>query len=188
LARYDLVGGRMKVLVRDPAEVTAVEAFERVFAFNNEANVRRKGFSVSANLFCSREVFSAIGGFRTGVSEDVDWCRRAVAAGYRIGYAPLAVVGHPARRTWREITRKWRRLNAETFGLFRDRPVGRLSWLLRNLLLPASAVVHTPKALLSGSLANWPQRAGAIAILYRLRIWRLFDAITLLWRRDDQRG
>ncbi|HEY2708145.1 MAG TPA: glycosyltransferase [Caulobacteraceae bacterium] len=180
LADHDFVGGAMRVLVEDAARLTPAEAFERVFAFDNAAYVARKGFSVTANLFCPRAVFEAVGGFRTGVSEDMDWCYRARAAGYRIGYAPKAIVGHPARRTWQEITTKWRRLNAEQFGLIKDRPLGRWRWLAKSALVPASALAHTPKVMASDQLGSLGQRLGALAMLYRLRLWRSADAMRIL--------
>jgi GT2 family glycosyltransferase len=180
LSHADFVGGAMKVLVDDPARLTAAEAFERVFAFDNAAYVERKGFTVTANLFCRRTVFEAVGGFLVGVSEDMEWSHRARDAGYRIGYAPCAVVGHPARRSWAELTTKWRRLNTEQFGLIKDRPLGRWRWLARNALLPASALAHTPKVMRSAQLSSLKQRLGALGVLYRLRLWRLVDAAQLV--------
>lgn len=180
LDRGDLVGGRVCVLVQDPKQPRPAEAFELVFAFDNERYVRDKGFTVTANLFCRRDVFDRVGGFRVGMSEDLEWCQRAAATGYRLVYEPLAVVGHPARRTWQELRSKWQRLSAETFALTFDRPLGAVRWLLRSLLLPASAVAHTPKVLLSPHLATWSQRFGALAVLYRLRFWRLGAALGLL--------
>lgn len=183
LADFDLVGGRMRVLVDDPEHMTGPEAFEVVFAFDNETYVTRKGFTVTANLFCSRAVFDAVGGFKVGVSEDLEWGLRARWLGYRIGYAARAVVGHPARRTWPELQRKWERLSAETFGLVASGAGGRSRWLLRALALPFSAVVHTPKVLRSPALHGLGERVSALGVLYRLRAWRLIDALRLLARR-----
>ena len=78
LDRYDVVGGAMTVLADGP--LTAAEAFERVFAFDNADYVLRKGFTVTANLFCPKAVFQAVGGFRVGVPEDKEWSHRATAA------------------------------------------------------------------------------------------------------------
>jgi GT2 family glycosyltransferase len=181
LDRFDFVGGRVKVLVDDEARMTGQEAFERVFAFDFETYINRKGFTGSGNLFCSRIVFDGAGGFRAGVSEDVDWSRRARARGYRLGYAPLAVVGHPARKTWAELTTKWRRINRETFRLLEDRRWGRFIWLLRNGLVPLSAFVHAPRVLTSRALNTPGQRASAIATLFRLRLWRSADALRILF-------
>lgn len=185
LAGYDFVGGGMKVLVEDPARLSETEAFEREFAFNNKAYVEAKGFTVTANLFCSRELFDRVGGFRVGVSEDFEWCERARSAGYRLGYAPLAMVGHPARRTWPELLAKWRRLNSETYALFRSSKAGRLKWVLRSAALPLSALAHTPRVVASRKLTGVRQKFGALRVLYRLRLWRFVDALRLSVSKGD---
>jgi GT2 family glycosyltransferase len=180
LADYDFVGGRVRVLVDDPQHMTGVEAFERVFAFDFKTYITKKGFTGSGNLFCSRKLFDAVGGFRTGVSEDVEWSQRATAAGFRLGYAPLAVVGHPARRTWVELTSKWRRVNSESRLLLAEKKGGRARWILRNLAMPASALAHSPKVMMSEELETLGQRVAAIGVLFRLRLWRCLDAFQLI--------
>jgi GT2 family glycosyltransferase len=179
LEGHDFIGGRVKVLVDDPRRMTPAEAFERVFAFDFKTYITKKGFTGSGNMFCARTVFEAVGGFRTGVSEDVEWSHRARAAGYRLGYAPCAIVGHPARRSWPELVNKWRRINLETYGLARQR--GQLSgWIFHTVALPASAVAHSPKVLTSTELDTFPQRMAALGVLYRMRLWRLADSLRLL--------
>jgi GT2 family glycosyltransferase len=179
LSEYDFVGGRMEVLVDDLADMTPVEAFERVFAFDNEKYVLTKGFTVTANLFAHRKIFDACGGFKTGVSEDLEWSQRASAAGYRLGYAAGAIVGHPARRTWPELKRKWERLNFETYGLSAGARFRRLKWLARSLLLPPSVVIHARRAFTSPELFTLKQRLGAVQILAVLRLWRFADCLRL---------
>jgi GT2 family glycosyltransferase len=174
-----VVGGKMIVLVADPSRPTPAEAFELVFAFDNESYVRKKGFTVSANLFCARAVFDRVGGFGVGVSEDVDWCRRATAAGFSIGYEPGAIVGHPARRDWPELVRKARRIDTESYGLMKGARFGRIRWLARSLALPASALVHAPRVLTSVRLPSAASRAGALAMLFRMRAWRFWDSLRL---------
>ncbi|QGP78202.1 glycosyltransferase family 2 protein [Sphingobium sp. CAP-1] len=183
LAKQDFVGGKMIVLVPDTARMTGAEAFERVFAFNNRRYVEEEGFTVTANLFCPRTLFDRVGGFRTGLSEDLEWCRRATDAGYRIGYVEEAVVGHPARANWAELVGKWRRINAETFGLFVSRRHGRLQWALRNLALPLSVLRHAPMVMRSAALPGLATRLRALGTLARIRLWRMGDAYRLLFRR-----
>lgn len=180
LAGSDFVGGGMRVLVGDERRVTGAEAFELVFAFDNQAYVERKAFTVTANLFCPAALFRQVGGFRVGVSEDLEWSHRARDAGFRIGYAPEALVGHPARRDWRELTAKWRRLNHETYGIVAARPQGKLRWFARSLMLPLSALAHTPRVLTSSRLHSPQQKLSALSTLYRLRVWRSIDALALL--------
>jgi GT2 family glycosyltransferase len=180
LAGADLVGGRVTVFTQDPDRLSPAEAFECAFAFDNARYVQRLGFTVTANLFCWSSVFADVGGFDNGVSEDLEWSHRARAKGYRLAYSPEAVVAHPARRTWPELVAKWRRLNAESFALMQRRPAGALTWLLRTLLLPPSAVAHTPKVLASRNLSSWRDRLAAVNVLFRLRLWRSWDALRLL--------
>ncbi len=80
LERAPVVGGRMTVSTSECK--SGAEAFESVFAFDNEDYVTRKGFTVTANLFCSRKTFDEVGPFRTGVSEDTEWCWRARDRGF----------------------------------------------------------------------------------------------------------
>jgi GT2 family glycosyltransferase len=180
LSTYDFVGGRVKVLVEDQTHMTPTEAFERVFAFDFKNYITRKGFAGAGNLFCSRALFQQVGGYRSVVSEDVDWSRRARAKGYRIGFAPEAIVGHPARRTWRELHAKWRRINAEMYQLAAERSAGVVWWFLRSLLLPASAFAHTPRVIFSRELNGLDQRVAALGVLYRLRFWRFGDSLRLI--------
>lgn len=185
LESCDFAGGKMIVLVPDAARMNGVEAFESVFAFNNRRYVEQEGFTVTANLFCPRAVFERVGGFRTGLSEDLEWCHRATAAGYRIGYAESAVVGHPARADWADLVGKWRRINAETFGLFLNRRRGRVRWAIRNLGLPLSVLAHAPVVMRSDAISGLSNRARALGTLARLRLWRMGDAYRLLLRRPN---
>lgn len=180
LTAYDFVGGKVVVSVDNEQQLTPTEAFERVFAFNFKDYIERKSFTGSGNLFVARSIFDDVGGFRATVSEDVDWSHRAVAKGYRLGYSPGAVIAHPARRTWAELRDKWRRIHRESFALARGRPRGRSRWLAKTLLLPISAVAHAPKALFSKRLKSRRERSGALAILFRLRLWRFVDGLHLM--------
>jgi len=179
LAGHDVVGGSVHVLVDDPERLTPAEAFERIFAFDIEQYLERKGFVGSGNLFCRREVFNQVGGFATGVSEDVDWCHRALAQKFKIGFAPQAAVGHPARRSWAELKRKWSRINSQTYVLKLKNRHGKLHWILNCFLLPISALVHTPRVLMSQKLSG-RQKIAALVILYRIRFWRAWDYCRLL--------
>jgi GT2 family glycosyltransferase len=181
LENVDIVGGRMKVLVSDPQRMTPTEAFERVFAFDNERYVKQKQFTVTANLICHKSTLARVGEFRIGVSEDLEWCHRARDLGFKLGYAPGAIVGHPARETWPDLRKKWLRMNRETYQLYRQRSFGSLRWLLRTALLPLSAVAHVPRVLIHPELTSARQRVLAIVVLFRLRFWRTADSLQLLW-------
>lgn len=178
----DLVGGRVDVAVEDAAALTPAEAFETVFAFNNERYIREEHFSVTANMFVTRDVFDRVGGFRSGVSEDVDWGRRAHALGFRWLYAPDAAVAHPARRTMEDLVRKWRRITAEGFALARERPGGRARWLVHNWLMLLSLPLFAPRAWTSGRVRLRRDRVNVLRVLAWSRWWRFREAHRLAFR------
>jgi len=179
LDHYDLVGGRVVVSASDEGHISPTEAFEKVFAFDNRRYISAKHFSVTANLFCRRDHFRLVGPFHGDVSEDRDWCLRAREAGLRIGYAADAVVVHPGRRDWQELRKKLTRLNLETREWYAQSGFGRTRWLMRSLLLPASAIAHTPKVVFTRRLSTIGQRLGALRVLYRSRLWRFGNALAI---------
>jgi GT2 family glycosyltransferase len=180
LDRADVVGGRMIVTVDDPMRVTSAEAFELVFAFNNRRYVERRGFTVNANMFVRRDVFTKVGLFRAGVPEDVDWGARATALGFRLQYAADARVEHPARRDWPDLIRKWRLTTSNHYALARMRRFGRLRWFARSWLILFSPLIHIPVALLSRNIKSFDHRLKAIIVLVRLRAWRFVECNRIL--------
>lgn len=176
----DIVGGRMVVCVDDRMRVTLTEAFELVFAFNNRRYVERKGFTVNANMFVWRDVFTKVGLFRAGVPEDVDWGYRARALGFRLRYATDAVVEHPARREWSDLIRKWRLISTNHYALAREQRFGKLRFFARSWLVLISPLVDIPLVLLSGKIKSFDQRLKAISILVPLRAWRFVESNRIL--------
>jgi glycosyltransferase involved in cell wall biosynthesis len=187
LSTSEMVGGRVEVEYEDLACPTAVEAFERVFAFNVRRYVEKLGFGVTANMFVPRGVFDRVGGFRPEGPDDLEWGQRATAAGYRWRYRPEVVVAHPARRDWAELTQKWRRLTQMASVAMLEKPNGRVRWFLRSFLILASPLVHWTTVATSSKLDTVEQRLGAIGVLFRIRFWRFIEANRLL-REYDQRS
>lgn len=181
-ARPDLIiGGRVRLFDETPPPRSGAEAFEHVFAFNQQDYIRAKGFSVTANLIVPRAVFAAVGDFRGGLSEDLDWCHRATAAGHRLVYDPALAVGHPTRSDWPALRRKWRRLTRETFELYPPGAAARAAWAGRALAMPVSILTHLPRIWRHRGL-NTGEKARAAATLARLRlarmVWMLGQALT----------
>lgn len=169
----DVIGGTISVFDETPAPRSGAEAFETVFAFDNRAYIERKGFSVTANLLTRRDVFEATGPFRPGLSEDVEWCQRAVARGYRLVFAPGLQVRHPTRSDWAALRRKWWRMTQEGFGVNGASGPARLRWAAKALAMPASILVHAPRVLRHPALAGPLERARALGTLARLRLTRM---------------
>lgn len=171
--RADLVGGRIDVFDETPPPRTGAQAFEAVFAFDNRGYIEKKGFSVTANLLTRRDVFDAVGGFRTGLSEDADWCLRARAQGYSLVYADELRVAHPSRGDMAALLRKWRRLTEESFALNGRHARSRLRWGLKALAMPLSVLAHTPRVLTHPALRDRGERWRAWTTLQQVRHLRM---------------
>jgi GT2 family glycosyltransferase len=182
----DFAGGRVDVLVEDPRRMTAAEAFESVFAFQNEAYVKGRNFTVTASMFVWRSVFESVGGFENGVPEDKDWCMRAVRQGYRIRFAPKSIVGHPARRTMPELKRKWRRLTIESCEGARREGRGPILVLARQWAALLAVVPHAFVPLVSSRLSGMRNRILAIGALARIRVYRLAIAHQTVLRSSGE--
>ncbi len=169
---YDFVGGNVITTCREPGRPNAVEAFEMVFAFDFKQYIEKVGFTGTGNMFVSRAVFDAVGPFRSGVSEDIEWSQRARALDYCLGYAPNAVVCHPARREWSELKKRWARMLDERYLLACERRFGRTKWAVATLAMPFSVIPHAWRIMRSERLNRWQDRLCSIVILARMRIWR----------------
>lgn len=180
-AAGDIVGGEITLFDETPPPRSGAEAFEAAFAFDNRGYIERKGFSVTANLLTRRDVFAATGPFVHGLSEDLDWCLRARAQGFRLVHAPALRVGHPARADWPALARKWRRLTEESFALRPPGAAERAKWALRALAMPVSVLAHAPRLLRHPALSPGEKLAG-LATLGRIRLarmgWMLRQAAT----------
>ena len=177
LKRFDVVGGKVSIMFDKGHRLNGVEAFEAVFAFDNKSYIEKKGFTGSGNLFVAKSVFKAVGGFKKGVSEDVEWSRRATSCGFTLGYAEDAEVGHPPRRSWDELRTKWRRLSRESYLLSKEKRFGSVVWLIRCAATPLSALIHTPKMLFTSRVSDVRSRCKGVVVLYRIRVWRLYEGV-----------
>jgi GT2 family glycosyltransferase len=143
-----------------------------VFNFNFRRYIEQVGFTGTGNMFVSRRIFDDVTGFRPTVAEDMEWSFRARGMGYRLGYAERAVVGHPARRSWLELERRWTRMLLEDYALIQEQKFGRPRFVLKALAMPLSIAPHALKVVSSTRLPGMRSKVGAIAVLLRLRLWR----------------
>jgi glycosyltransferase involved in cell wall biosynthesis len=181
IGQADIIGGAIDVFDETPPPRSGAEAFETIFAFDNRAYIETKGFSVTANLVTTRTTFERTGPFRPGLSEDLDWCHRATAAGAGLAYDENLRVAHPTRPDWPTLRHKWRRLTDEAWGLRQATLPARTGWVLRALAMPVSVAAHAPRIFFSPRLDGPGERFAAFATLLRLRllrcVWMLRQAL-----------
>ena len=166
-----VTGGAVALFDETPPPRSGAEAFETVFAFPQEMYIRRRHFSVTANMLVPREVFERVGPFDGSRAEDFDWGRRAHALGIALHFEPRLRVAHPTRADWPALRRKWRRMTSEGFFAHGTDFRGRLTWGLRSLAILASVLLHLPRVLRHRALSR-RERLAAAATLVRLRALR----------------
>jgi GT2 family glycosyltransferase len=172
LPKGDVVSGRVDTFDEGTGPRTGAQAFETVFAFRQKDYIEKQGFAVTANLATSRRVFEAVGDFRVGLSEDKDWCQRAVRAGFTLVYVDAMAVSHPTRSDWPALRKKWLRLTEESFALHLADGGSRAGWGLRAGAVLLSAVPHSVKVLTNPKLKGAGERARGTVTLFRQRIVR----------------
>lgn len=107
--RY-VVGGEVQVLPPEPR--TGVGLYQYLAGFQQEENIRRKHFSVTANLFCYTEQFQRIGPFVESLMSggDREWGLRARDAGVAVMYVANAAVVTRPRTSMSAAIRQARRI------------------------------------------------------------------------------
>lgn len=184
LQRFDYVGGRVVVTIREPAALSPAEAYEAVFAYDFRKYIEQEHYSGTGNLFVPRAVFERVGAFRSGIAEDMDWCWRANGLGYRIGYAEGAVVRIAARRRWAELKAKFDRMEREHLLLYRDRPGWRARWLWHAALVAGSPFVHWLRVVTDPRLHGPRPKLLGITGLAAIRFYRVYRMLALLAGTD----
>lgn len=168
-----VVGGDVRIDVRDADRLTPLEAYESVFAYRQKLYISRDGFSGTGNLAMRREVHDEVGPFGgIQTAEDIDWGRRAYAAGRAAAYRPDMIVYHPARTTTAELQAKWRRHVAHFLVTHREQGGGNFAWIMRSAMVLASTVPAIALMLTTSRLSGLPSRVRGISVLIGIRVFR----------------
>ncbi len=112
LTQAPVIGGDVRMTRRGDAGV--VERYDRAGYLRQRDLVEQQGFAATANLWVRREAWERVGPFDASLrsSGDLEWGRRAVAAGLPVGFAADVVVAHAPRTGLRQLWLLHRRLGA----------------------------------------------------------------------------
>ena len=104
LEEAELAAGAIRFAIPERRTVWTLLDVE---TFKDHERQVENGNAETANLFVRREVFERLGGFDDSLPEhgDFDFALRAVGAGSRLAYAPLASLVHPTRDRARPFLR-----------------------------------------------------------------------------------
>ena len=187
-----ILGGDVRIWHDGSAGVTAVEAYEGVFAYRFKLYIERYGFAGTGNLVVRRADFDEIGAFAgIQIAEDMEWGQRACGAGFQFRYVSEMIVFHPARRSLAELYVKWDRQSQHYLNMARGKPGWRIRWIVRALAILGSPAIDFAKVLGSDRIQGVSARVKAIAILIAVRVHRARTMLGLLqqgegviWNRE----
>ncbi len=168
-------GGEITIDFVDPARLTGIEAYEAVFGFRQRMYIETKRFSVTANLAMARPLHEKIGPFGgIDIAEDLDWGKRAHAAGHATRFVPAMHVLHPARPHMEALQRKWQR-HIRHDWTEREGPM--LRWHLRALAMLLSVPVEAVKLFTSPRLHGLGNRLRGVGTLAAIRTFRAAEML-----------
>lgn len=176
-----IFGGDVRIWRNGRDSFSAIEAFEDVFSYRFKWFIERHGFCGTGNLVVRRADFEKVGPF-AGIdfAEDVEWGRRARAAGLTFHYIPALIVFHPARRSLHELCVKWDRHTQHDLNMARGKPAWKIRWIARALAMMLSPIVDSAKLLASNRIHGMSTRLKAIPILVAIRAYRSRKMLALL--------
>ena len=194
--KQTILGGDVQIWRKSKTAITALEAYESVFAYRFKLYIEEHGFSGTGNLVVRCADFKIIGPFRgIEVAEDIDWGQRARAAGYTFVYVPEMIVFHPARESIQELYVKWDRQIQHAVNSRDNNVMWHIRWVLRAFSILVSPVVDWTNVIVSDRIHGASPRLKAIFVLLAIRVYRAYKMISLLlsnkgvmWNRDSAIG
>jgi glycosyltransferase involved in cell wall biosynthesis len=182
----DVIGGDVCIARVDPAHATAIEAYESVYGYRFKLYIEKHGYSGSGNMAVRRPVFEQVGGFAgIQIAEDMDWGRRAAAAGMQLDYVPLMRIDTAAREDFRQLARKWDRHIGHDFETLAGAGA-QLRWGLRALALALSPLAEMLRIVRSERISGARERWLAWRCLCRIRLYRCARMLRLLAGGDGR--
>lgn len=115
----DLVGGRVDFF-KEKGGDDLTFLFEKTFNFKQKRNVEERGQSITANLFCRKEIANEIGPFSENLLSggDFEWTKKATDSGYKMTYGDDTLVLHPARKEFKSLVSKKKRTSGGMYYRF----------------------------------------------------------------------
>lgn len=110
LLKSPIVGGRIKLILKNKNRPKLLEHFEKIFYFNQNLTIEHESYAATANLLIRKEVLATTGLFdpilRSG--GDKEWCQRAHKKGFKTIFCHKTIVFHRPRTLYPFIKRRIR--------------------------------------------------------------------------------
>ncbi|GHF25434.1 hypothetical protein GCM10017044_20300 [Kordiimonas sediminis] len=177
-----IFGGDVQIARENTSEFTPLEAYESVFAYQQEKYIKDLGFSGSGNLATIPSVFDDVGFFPgIEVAEDRAWGRRSLQKGYITRYLADFIIYHPARKSSMELCDKWERHVRHDYEEISGTFMASFKWILRSLLVFLSIFIHGLKIIRSNRIRGFFVKVNAFKVLTKIRLFRVQVMLRLMY-------
>lgn len=180
-----ILGGKVDIWHdRSNPDLTAMEAYESIFAYRQQMYIQSRGFSGTGNLVVRRPDFEEVGPFGgIMIAEDIDWGKRACSAGFGFLYVPDMIVSHPARVSLGDMCLKWDRHIQHSLSTSIERPFWRIWWACHAAAVFCSPAVDGFRIIFSNQIHGTTTKVKALAVLVTVRSYRALRMVQQLWTR-----
>lgn len=168
-----ILGGDVRIAYVDADRLSAIEAYESIYAFRQKLYIERDDYAATCNLITRPAVWRDVGPFPgLEVAEDIEWGKAATAKGYRIRYIDPMRVYHPARTDIAQVKRKWDRHLGHFYADHQTKRFGTLKWLARTAAIAVSPLKEIVTCATSDRLSGFGNRLKAWRCLTYTRFYR----------------
>ena len=151
-----LVGGKIKFYFSK--EKSSAEFYDSIIHMDNMTNIAQRHTIATANLFVKKDVFLEMGLFPSDSQSggDFQWSYLAYNRGYKLSYAPKAIVRHPARK-FKELIQKNFRISAGAIEYSAVKQYTIVQKILKtaSYLLPPNYMLIRSKLLSSNKMGEY---------------------------------
>ncbi|MGH8872822.1 MAG: glycosyltransferase [Acidimicrobiia bacterium] len=170
-----LLGGRIDVTAADPENPTGVELCDIMTSFQQKRFIEDLHFAATACVFTRMSVLDRVGPFNEELMSggDREWGVRVHASGLRLHYADDVVIGHPARKSLRQLYTRSKRLHAGARDASSTRRFSRGSGrkALRNLVPPVRTAWRMFQDDRVPTTWSWVRLVAVLTLVRLMSVW-----------------
>lgn len=178
-----IVGGEVEIA--EPAKRSGTALYQHETGFYQRENIWQKGFSATANLFCTREQFRHIGSFdeRLLSGGDREWAWRAAKKGFTVIFEGRAIVSTAPRSTLWTAIRQARRTTAGRYYLHKHRMDHRGS----EAITPHRSSWDSLRWIITRSQLTWSERIKVLCVAVVIKFAKAVEKMRLWFGIQPER-
>lgn len=197
-----LVGGKIEVTFNNPLEPNIAEIYDQATAFPQKRFVEADNYAATANVFTFRKVIDKVGPFEGTLKSngDREWGNRVFSSGFKLVYSGNVQVAHPARSSYLQILKKYRRLMGGQHDLAKKNHSYPKALLIKKIISDLKIPITRFAGILSGSSLDLPysdvtpeelavsERLELIYLILRIKFTCISERFRLLFGSTSQRA